>query len=224
MSLWDLGQIALKLKSEIGARARANMSAGGGDHKNNGAKSGLVNSSNPISPVNTRKEMAQAVGIGEQTMGRIAQMVENAPPVLKDALESKEVSVNRGFKILRAVQQLSPEEQEGVATMMVDAVKGINQMDAEVKQRAKIAGMFSKAYEKAVLLAPTLDNVRYWTECSRMTPEEIEENMKESYELAQVFQTIGDILKNDILPNNWRVKKRSEEQYANSNSPLPRTA
>ncbi len=43
------------------ARAKANMSAGGGDQKSKDAKSGLVNSPNPISPVDTRKEMAQAV-------------------------------------------------------------------------------------------------------------------------------------------------------------------
>ena len=58
---WELGKIALKLKTEIEARARFNMSAGGGDRKSDVAKSGLVNSPNPISAVDTRKEMAQAV-------------------------------------------------------------------------------------------------------------------------------------------------------------------
>ena len=66
---WELGKIALKLKPEIEARAKANMSTGGGDQKSEDAKSGSVNSPNPILPVDTRKEMAQAVGIGEQTMG-----------------------------------------------------------------------------------------------------------------------------------------------------------
>ena len=76
---WELGKIALKLKPEIEARARFNMSAGGGDRKSDVAKSGLVNSPNPISAVDTRKEMAQAVGIGEQAMGRITKLDENAP-------------------------------------------------------------------------------------------------------------------------------------------------
>ncbi len=55
---WELGQIALKLKPEIEARAKANLSAGGGDKKSEDAKSGLVNSPNPILPVDTKKEMA----------------------------------------------------------------------------------------------------------------------------------------------------------------------
>ena len=202
---WELGKIALKLKPEIEARAQINMSAGGGDHKSADAKSGLVNSSNPISPVDTRKEMAQAVGIGEQTMGRIAQLSENAPQALKDALESKKVSVNRGWKILKAVQQMPPEEQDYAVVEMLAAVEEINQMDAEIERKSKIAGIFCKAYEKAVLLTPTLDNVRCWTECTRMRPNEIADSVRESYELAQTFQTIGDLLKNEILPKDWRT-------------------
>lgn len=201
---WELGKIALKLKPEIEARAGFNMSAGGGDRKSDVAKSGLVNSPNPISAVDTRKEMAQAVGIGEQAMGRIAQLTENAPQLLKDALENKEVSINRGWRILKAVQQLPPEEQESAAAEMLSAVREIDKSDAEADRRGKIAGLFCKAYERAVLLTPTEENVRIWTECTRMTREEIEDSVQESYELAQTFQTIGDLLKNALsCVNQW---------------------
>lgn len=54
---WELGKIALKLKPEIEARAKANMSAGGGDQKSEDAKSGLTTLSNPISAINTRKDV-----------------------------------------------------------------------------------------------------------------------------------------------------------------------
>ena len=57
-------------------------------------------------PTDTRKEMALTVGIGEPVMGRIAQLSEDAPPLLKEALENKKVFVNRGWKILKAVQRL----------------------------------------------------------------------------------------------------------------------
>ena len=196
---WELGKIALKLKPESEARVRANMAAGGGDHKSESAKSGLVNSPNPILPVDTRKEAALAVGIGEQTMGRVAQLAETAPQALKDALDRKEVSINRGWKILKAVQHLPPEEQESTATKMLSAMREIDQLDAEAECRGKIASLFCKAYEKAVLLTPTLENVRIWVENTRMRPDEIEDSMRESYELAQTFQAIGDLLKNEVL-------------------------
>lgn len=93
LSLWELGQIALKLKPELESVAKASQ----------GRRTDLsVNSPKGQMPVDTRKEMAQAVGIGEQTMGRIARLSEDAPQALKDALKRKEVSVNRGWKILKA--------------------------------------------------------------------------------------------------------------------------
>lgn len=196
---WELGKIALKLKPEIEVKARANMSAGGGDQKSEKAKSGLVNSPNLISPVDTRKEMAQAVGIGEQTMGRIAQLDENAPQVLKDALNNREVSVNRAWKILKTVQQFPTEEQDAITSEMIAAVREVNRVDAEADRKGKIAVLFCKAYEKAVLLTPTLENVRCWVEGARMRPDEIEDTMRDSYRLAQTFQTIGDILKTEML-------------------------
>ena len=93
---WELGKIALKLKPEIEARAKANQ----------GIRTDLsVNSPRSYSPTGTRKEMAQAVGIGEQAMGRIAQLIKDAPSSLKNALENKKVTINRGWEILKAVQQ-----------------------------------------------------------------------------------------------------------------------
>ena len=86
---WELGKIALKLKPDIEVRARANMSAGGGDQKSEEAKSGLATLPNPISPVNARKEMADSVGLGERTMGKVMQIDEHAPPAVKEALDSR---------------------------------------------------------------------------------------------------------------------------------------
>ena len=36
--------------------------------------------------------------------------------------------------------------------------------------------------------------MRIWTQCTRMTPEEIADNAKEARELAEVFSTIAGIL------------------------------
>lgn len=83
---------------------------------------------------------------------------------------------------------------------MIAAVREIDRIDAEADRRGKTASLFCKAYEKAVLLTPSSENVRCWVEGARMRPEEIEDSMKESYELAQVFQTIRDILKLEFLP------------------------
>lgn len=211
---WELGKIALKLKPEIEARAKANMSAGGGDQKSKTAKSGLVNSPNPIFPVDTRREMAQAVGIGEQTMGRIVHLDEHAPAAVREALDNKELSINQGYNITRQVRELPEEERENAAALAVElekAKKEIRQSDAEVDRRHKIAGLFCKAFERAVLLTATAENVHIWVECTRMRPDEIEDSVKESYELAQVFQTIGNLLKEEIPPQDRQDKRCSDD-------------
>ncbi len=191
LSMWELGQIALKLKPDLELAAKSNQ----------GLRTDLsVNSPKGYAPTDTRKEMALAVGIGEQSMGRIAQLTENAPQTLKKALDSKVVSINRAWEIMKTVQQMPPEARDDLAVEMLSAVREVEQLDAEAERRGKTARLFCKVYEKAVLLTPTVENVRDWVMGTRMRTDEIEDSIKESYELAQTFQTIGDVLKMEILP------------------------
>ena len=199
---WELGKIALRLKPDIEARARENMSAGGGDQKSEDAKSGLATLPNPISPVDTRKELADAVGLGERTMGKVMQIDEHAPAAVREALDSGDLSINQGYNITQQVRELPEEQQEEAAALAVElekAKKEIRQADAEADRRGKIASLFCKAFEKAVLLTPTEENVRIWTECTRMTREEIEDSVKDARELAEVFSAIAGILET-LLP------------------------
>ena len=77
--------------------------------------------------------------------------------------------------------------------------KEIREKDAEIDRQSKIAGVFCKAYEKAVLLTPTEENVRIWVKCTRMTREEMEDTIKESRELADVFTAIAGLMER-LLP------------------------
>ena len=195
---WELGKIALRLKPDIEARAKENMSAGGGDQRSDDARSGFANSQNPVSAVNTTKELADAVGIGQQTMSRVNQIDEHAPTAVKEALDSGDLSINQGYNITRQVQELPEEQRDEAAAMAVElekAKKEIRQIDAEADRRGKISGTFCKAFERALALTPTEENVRIWVECTRMRPDEIEYSAQEAQELAEVFSTIAGILK-----------------------------
>lgn len=190
---WELGKIALKLKPEIEARARANQGV------RTDLSATLPESS---SPVDTRKELAASVGLGERTMGKVMQIDENAPDVVKEALDKKELSVNQGYKITKQVQELPEDQREQAALEAVElekAKKEIRDKDAEIDQQSKVAGVFCKAFEKAALLEPTEENVRIWAKCTRMTRDEMEDTVKESRELAEVFSAIADLMER-ILP------------------------
>ena len=82
---WELGKIALKLKPEIEAKAKANMAAGGQNFRPSEAEEGSATLPNlpPVEKaVDTRKELAEAVGLGERTMGKVMQIDENAPDAI----------------------------------------------------------------------------------------------------------------------------------------------
>ena len=196
---WELGKIALKLKPEIEAKAKANMSAGGqAYHPSEEGSATLPN----LPPVDTRKELADSVGLGERTMGKVMQIDEHAPAAVKEALDKKELSVNQGYQITRQVQDLPEDEQGQAALDLVElekAKKEIREKDAEIDRQSKIAGVFCKAYEKAVLLTPTEENVRIWVKCTRMTKEEMEDTIQESHELAGVFTSIAGLMEH-LLP------------------------
>ena len=211
---WELGKIALKLKPEIEAKARANMVAGG---QNCRPKEGLTTLSNLPSvetAVNTRKELADAVGIGEVTMGKVMQIDENAPEVIKEALDKKELSINKGYDLTRQLQDVPEDQREQAAAELLEyekAKKDLKQQNAEIDRRGKVANTFCKAYEKASLLTAAEEDVRCWTEGTRMTLEELQDTVKESREIAQVFAAIADIIEQKILPADWRNTGPAED-------------
>ena len=199
---WELGKIALKLKPDIEARAKENMSLGGQAFRpSEGVEEGLTTLSN-LPPVNTRKELADTVGIGEVTMGKVMQIDEHAPAPIRKALDSGNLSINQGYNLTRQLQEVPEEERENAAALAVElakAKKEIQAFDAEADRRGKIAGLFCKAFERAVLLTPSEENVRIWVECTRMRTDEIEDSVRDSRELAEVFTTIAEILER-MLP------------------------
>ena len=213
LDIWKLGRIALKLKPELEARGKANMSAGGGDQKSwevrqqrnvapeaaeNEEKSGLAILPNPISSVNARKEMAQSVGISDRTMGMVIKIDENAPQVVKDALDKKEITVNQGYNITRQLQDVPEEERERVAEIAIadeKMRKKLRKSDEETDRRFKIAGQFGKAFEKSFEVNPTEENIGYWVDCSRMRTREIKLAIDEARELSQMYASIERTLR-----------------------------
>ncbi len=197
---WELGKIALKLRPEIEARAKANQQAYHGNQYESGPLATLpeVHST----PVDTRKELAASVGLGERTMGKVMQIDEHAPAAVKESLDKGELSVNQGYLITQQVKNLPEGEQEQAALELVElekAKKEIREKDAEIDRCSKIAGVFCKAFEKALMLEPTEENVRIWAECTRMTREEMEDTVREAHQLSEVFAVIADRMEG-ILP------------------------
>ncbi len=194
---WELGKIALKLKPEIEARAKANQ----------GNRTDLLTElSKSSDSVNTRKELADSVGLGEVTMGKVMQIDENAPEAVKQALDKGELSVNKGYEITRNLAELPEEEREVAAAEALEYEKAKRELagrNAEIDRRSKIANLYCKAFEKAILLDVSEENVRIWTDCCRMRENEIADSAREAREIAGYFTKIAEIIEDKILPPGY---------------------
>lgn len=204
---WELGKIALKLKPEIEARAKANM----------GQRTDLfVNSQKGSPSVNTTRELADAVGIGEQTMSRVLQIEEKAPEPVKEALDNKEITINQGYNITKELQEMDlPDEEKEQAAM--EAVEREIARKNEAKRRkisaeARIAKAFCAAFEHASALKPTVENVQLWVENSGILYDQLDSTAEDARSIANTFLVIADILINTIKQRDWRCKDAQTEQ------------
>jgi hypothetical protein len=130
-------------------------------------------------------------------MHRIIKIDENAPESVKEALDSKELSVNQGYNLTKKLLELPEEQREAAAIDALEqekAKKELRKADAEIDRRARISTQFSKAYGLAVQLEATEDSVRAWTEFSGMDKTCIQDMIRESMELAEKFQAIAELL------------------------------
>ena len=161
---WELGKIALKLRPEIEARAKANQ----------GARTDLsATLPEGSAPVDTRKKLAASVGLGERTMGKVMQIDEHAPAAVKEALDKKELSVNQGYQITRQVQDLPEDEQE----IMTEAAKIATEYARE-QSDARIADKIATIEESGTKILTLDDQTRAdIREASQSVYESIKENI-----------------------------------------------
>ena len=196
LDAWKLAKIALKLKPEVEARARARQR----EYYGNQYESGLPTMLSEVQTHNmeTRKELADAVGIGQVTMGKALKIDEQAPQAVKDALDNKEITINQGYNITRQLQEVPEEERERTAEIAIadeKMRKKLRKSDEETDRRFKIAGQFGKAFEKSFEVNPTEENIGYWVDCSRMRTREIKLAIDEARELSQMYASIERTLR-----------------------------
>ena len=198
LDAWELAKFALKLKPEVEARAKANLQEYHGNQYDGGSGPLATLPKVQNEAVNTRQELAAAVGIGARTMGKALKIDEQAPQAVKDALDNKEITVNQGYNITRQLQEVPEEERERAAEIAIadeKMRKKLRKSDEETDRRFKIAGQFGKAFEKSFEVNPTEENIGYWVDCSRMRTREIKLAIDEARELSQMYASIERTLR-----------------------------
>ena len=194
LTTYQLGQIALKLKPAFEARAKEKLAEYHGNQYESGP---LANSPKVQSDaVNTRKELADSVGIGDQTMGRIMQIDKSAPYPIKEALEKNAISVNKAYGMTQKLKDTPEADREDAARELLrqDEQKKYRQIDEE----AAIAKAINNAIHAADRMEPTLENVRLWIDLCCIEPEELPHEAELAAEAVAKFtllhQTVSNII------------------------------
>ena len=215
LTINELCKIAMKLRPEVEARAKANMVAGGGDQKSGTAKSGSATVPNPISSIDTRKELAKSVGIGERTMGKAMKIEDEVPQPIKDAVDSGELTISQGYNITKELQEqdLPEDEQEQAALEAVEReIARKNEAKCrKISEETRIAKGFASAFEASLRIEPTLENISIWVEQCGITYEQLDEIIREAERLSERYAVIADVLKNTIKAKHWRREEDHED-------------
>jgi hypothetical protein len=222
LTLNELCKIAMKLRPEIEARAKENMASGGGDKRSEFVGSGSATLPNPISNIDTRKELAKSVGVGERTMGKAMKIEDEAPKAIKDAVDSGDISINQGYNLTRELEDMNiPEDEQEAAAMEAverEILRKQENKKRKVDEKTRIAKLFCAAFENSVLLKPTVENVETWIERSGILPHQLEGMVRDAEEIAESYLQIAEIIKNTIKNRDRRNEDGSEKEEQVSDS------
>ena len=111
LTINELCKIAMNLRPEVEARAKENMVSVSGDKRSEFVGSGSATFPNPIFNIDTRKELAKSVGVGERTMGKVMKIEDEAPQAVKDAVDSGDITIHQGYNLTRELEDMDfPDE------------------------------------------------------------------------------------------------------------------
>ncbi len=161
-----------------------------------------------------RKELASTVGIGERTMGKAMKIEDEAPQAVKDALDRGDITIHQGYNLTRELEDmdLQDEEQEAAAKEAVEreiARKRESRLK-KINEKTKIAKSFNTAFEKAIILEPSVENIRIWIAQSGILCEQMDRVISEAKKISETFAVIADVVENTIRPEDWRWKNEAE--------------
>lgn len=108
-------ELALKSKAAIEAKAKANLiTSTGGDNPRPLLKS------TKAEKINTRKELAEIADTGQDTIYKVEIITESAPEPVKASARQGDLSINRAYKITRALEKSPDEYKERIIALCGD--------------------------------------------------------------------------------------------------------
>ena len=140
----DKVRMAAKVKDCLAARAKENQILSGEIY----GKSGMVltDLSKPISPINTRQEIAKITGVSEGTIAKIEKVNREAPAPIREAM-GKAISIDKAARFTAVLKEVPEAERETEARrlLMAEYAEAEAKIYREEKMVNKLFNMISAA-------------------------------------------------------------------------------
>ncbi|MBZ0279391.1 MAG: hypothetical protein K8L97_01540 [Anaerolineae bacterium] len=107
-------ELALKLKSAIAAKAKLNQRA------TQFGNAVLQNFAEPVNRIDTRQQLAHAADVSHETIRKVEAVTQSAPEQIKDAARNGQLSIDRAYKVTRALSDAPAPIQTIVTQYAVD--------------------------------------------------------------------------------------------------------
>ena len=217
LTTYQLGQIALKLREKIEAKALVNKQKAIMEARQNNPNTEAEQFSATLpktvsGPIDTRKDLAKSVGLGERTMGKIMKIDESAPELVKQAVAADEITVNAAYDVTRRLMELPEDERAEAVEEYVEAAKAYKRGVKKADEKHDIAVAINRAMEKAGEMEITDITVRIWIDYCGVRSDAIDDAIREAGEYAEKFLLFKDILETQIKPNDCRRYEDATEE------------
>jgi len=220
LTINELCKIAMKLRPEVEARAKAKQQEYYGNQYDSGLPTTLSEVQN--CGMETRQELAKTVGVGQVTMGKAMKIEDDAPQAVKDAVDNGDITIHQGYNLTRELEEMDiPEDEQEAAAMEAverEILRKQENKKRKVDEKTRIAKLFCAAFENSVLLKPTEENVETWIERSGILPHQLEGMVRDAERIAESYLQIADIIKSTIKNRDRRNEDGSEKEEPVSGS------
>jgi hypothetical protein len=121
LNAYNRSVLALKMEGIYKEKAKENLIEKGRESALKQHGRVLENSPKPITPVDTRKEVAKSAGVSDNTIARVKKIEEKATPEVKGKLEQGEISINEAYKqVKREERKEKQREKENSLIAIID--------------------------------------------------------------------------------------------------------
>lgn len=110
------GELALKLKDVIARKAKAQQIAG----LKQGDEFPVLLNSTKREPLHTRKELAKAAEVSQDSIRKVETVATSAPEPVKAKARAGDISIHRAYTLTKALEQSPPEWQGRIVELCDD--------------------------------------------------------------------------------------------------------